>query len=148
MYCVEDEVKPLFTCNGYSIPEANRIALSVSFAINKDAVAEYKSVNGDFEYGVFAVAETKIGTNELFKEDGSLTTNSVCADLTAETTLTSVSLKIVGFTTDEHKALGLAMGLYVKEVNEGNAEYSYLQSHASESGQKYSFISYNQVLEQ
>ena len=147
-YCVEDEVKPLFTCNGYSIPENNRIALSVSYAINKDAVAEYKSVNGDFEYGVFAVAETKIGTNELFKEDGSLTTNSVCANLTSDSALTSVSLRILGFTTDELKALGLAMGLYVKEVNEGKTVYSYLQAHTPESGQKYSFISYNQVLEQ
>ena len=40
------------------------------------------------------------------------------------------------------------MGLYVKEVNEGKTVYSYLQAHAPESGQKYSFISYNQVLEQ
>ena len=142
------EANALFVCLGYSIPDDERIGIAVSYTVDNDAVAEYKTINGNFEYGVFAVLGEKIGTNELFKEDGSLTTNSVCADLTADTNLAAVSLKIVGFTTDEHKALGLAMGLYVKEVNEGKAVYSYLQSHAPESGQKYSFISYNQVLEQ
>ncbi len=143
-YCLEEVASPLFTCNGYSIPEDDRIAVAITYAINKNAVAEYKSVNSDFEYGVFAVLENKIGTNDLFKEDGSLTTNSVCANLTSEP-LVAVTLKITGFTTDEHKALGLAMGIYVKQTVEGQTKYTYVQAKGPEEGQKYSFISYNGV---
>jgi hypothetical protein len=135
---------PLFKCNGYSIPEDNRTGVSVNYVVDKGAMAEYKAVNSDFEYGVFAVLESKIGTSEIFKEDGTLTTNSVCANLTNES-LAAVTLKILGFTTEEHKALGLAMGIYVKETVESQAKYTYIQPASPEEGQKYSFISYNGI---
>ena len=143
-YCVEEEAKPLFFCNGYSVPENNRIAVSVSYTIDKNAIIEYKTVNADFEYGVFAVLESKIGTNDIIKQDGTLTTSSVCANLTGEP-LTAVTLKIVGFTTESDKALSLAMGIYVKKAEEGQSKYTYIQVASPEEGQKYSFISYNEV---
>ena len=140
------EASALFVCSGYSIPENDRIAISVCYVINKTALLEYKSLNSGFEYGVFAVLESKIGTNEIFKEDGNLTTSSICANMTNEL-VAAVTLKITGFTTEEHKSLGLAMGIYTKEIENGNSKYSYVQVKEPENGQKYSFISYNVILQ-
>ncbi len=141
----EATLDPLFAGIGYSIPEDERIGLAVSYSINKQGLARYKeSISTDLEYGVFAVLESKIGTEDLFKEDGSLTTNSVCANLT-NNEIKSVSLRIVGFTTDEQKALGLAMGIYIKETDNDKVKYSYVQINAPAENQKYSFISYNGV---
>jgi hypothetical protein len=139
-----EKIDAIFECNGYSVPENERIAVTVGYTINKNAMAEYKAVNSSFEYGVFAVLESKIGTSEIFKEDGTLTTNSVCANLTNKSHA-AVTLKILGFTTEEHKALGLAMGIYVKETVESQAKYTYIQPASPEEGQKYSFISYNEI---
>ena len=141
---VTEEVPALFICLGYSIPENNRIALAVSYSVNKDALSAYKAVNSSFEFGVFAVLESKIGQNDILKENGEVTTNSVCANLTNES-LAQVSLRIVGFTTDEHKELSLAMGIYTKETVEENTKYTYVQASKPAEGQKYSTITYNGV---
>ena len=138
-----ENLDAIFECIGYSVPEDNRIALAVDYSINKNALGEYKALNDSFEYGVFGVLADKIGTNELFKEDGELTTKAICAELTDE--ISAVTLKITGFTTEEHKALDLAMGIYVKETVEGQTKYTYIQSASPEEGQKYSTISYNEV---
>ena len=142
---IDGTANPLFVCNGYSIPDDERIGVAVSYKVDKNAVAEYKALNNDFEYGVFAVLESKIGTNDIIKQDGTLTTSSVCANLTGES-LTAVTLKIVGFTTESDKALSLAMGIYVKKAEEGQSKYTYIQVASPEEGQKYSFISYNEIL--
>ena len=136
---------PLFVCNGYSIPEGDRISVAISYAINRNAISEYKLANDSFAFGVFAVLGSKIGNDELFKEDGSLTTKSICADLTNEA-LNSVTFKIGGFEQEEHKSLELAMGVYTKETVNNKAKYSYLQASKAAENQKYSLISYNNIV--
>lgn len=140
------ETDELFICQGYSIPENNREGLVVSYKYNITAMSEYKRVTKNtVEFGVFAVLESKIGTNDLFKEDGSLTTKSICANLT-DKVFATVALRIVGFASDENKELKLAMGVFVKEIVDGRPVYSYLQAKEPVSGQKYSLITYNDVL--
>lgn len=143
-YSLEEEAEALFVCNGYSIPEDNRISVAISYEINRNAIDEYKISNDGFEFGVFAVLGSKIGNNELFKEDGSITTKSICADLTNEE-LNSVTFKIFGFELEEHKSLELAMGVYTRETVDNKAKYSYLQAKEAAENQRYSLITYNDI---
>ena len=53
-------------------------------------------------------------------------------------------LRISGF-TDEYKNLKLAMGAYVIATDDETTEYSYMQATDPDQGEKYSFISYNDV---
>ena len=134
----------LFVCEGYSIPDDDRIGIAIVYKFNKAAIEEYELTNSSFKYGIFAVAETKIETNELFKADGSLTTSSVCADLS--NTVTSATLKIVGFNTEVQKDLKIAMGIFTTEGQAGALKHTYAQAKAPNQGDKYSFITYNDIL--
>ncbi|MBQ8145247.1 MAG: hypothetical protein IJ039_00540, partial [Clostridia bacterium] len=58
----------------------------------------------------------------------------------------SFALKIIGFTTDDHKKASIAMGAYVETTKDGVTEYSYMQLGEPANGGKYCFSSYNDII--
>ena len=148
-----DKVSPLFTCLGYSTPMDGRGALAIGYTINNEAIKEYEKVTGKtLKYGVYAVLKDKLGTDDIFDENGKANTNAVTAEVSGDNYV-AVEFKITGF-TDTYKDLKLAMGAYVitteNEASDGEAteskpEYSYLQVGKPNEGEKYFFVSYNDV---
>ena len=143
---VKDDIKApeLFICFGYSIPEGNRDGIAVSYSVNYLAIEEYEVVTGNkLTYGVFAVAQEKLGEGDVFGENGAAPSKAIIAEL-SNSKVVSVALKIVGF-TEKYYDTKLAMGVYVTETTDEGMSYAYLQAAAPNAGEKYSFISYNGV---
>ena len=58
-------------------------------------------------------------------------------------TTTFLSLKMVGFDTEESKAVEFAIGAYTVTTENDEKKYSYLQHGTPLEGDKYAFIKYN-----
>ena len=143
---LETEVQALFRCLGYSAPENGEGGITIGFTVNNAAVSEYEEVTGKaLKYGVFAVLQDRLGDNDVFAEDGTAADGVLSAEI-ANNGLVLFELKIVGFTTDEQKNVKLAIGAYVAVTDGETTEYSYLQSGAAADGEKYAFVSYNDIV--
>ena len=57
-----------------------------------------------------------------------------------------MTIKLVGFDTDELKATKFAVGAYVKTDSAEGKKISYLQSGKIADGYKYAFVSFNDVV--
>ncbi len=137
------EVKALFVCLGYSAPEYGKSGIAIGYIVNEEAIAEYTSITGKtLKYGVFAVSKDKLGDNEIFGEDG--VTNGVISANTSNHHTEAFEIKIIGF-TDEQKDIKLAIGAYVEVIDSKTTEYSYLQAGTKAEGEKYCFVSYNDI---
>ena len=135
----------LFECLGFSAPQNGRNGLAVGFTVNNEAIAEYEQVSGkEVKYGVFAVSQKNLGDKDLF-ENGVVASGAITAEVT-DYKFSAFELKIVGFTT-EQKGIKLAMGAYIAVTSEGNTSYFIMQSAEPSEGEKYSFVSYNEVME-
>ena len=95
---------------------------------------------------MFAIAQAKLGEGDVFDENGNAINGAINAEITGEKVV-SVALKIVGF-TEKYYDTKLAMGVYVTETTDEGTSYAYLQAAAPNTGEKYSFISYNGVVGQ
>ena len=139
------EIAPLFTCLGYSASEDGKGGIAVGYNVNNEAIGEFEKITGKtVKYGVFAVLQSKLGENDVFGKDGAQATGVVSVEIT-DNKVAAFELKVSGF-TDEQKDIKLAMGAYV-EVNDGEAtEYFYLQSGKPDVGEKYCFVSYNDIV--
>lgn len=134
------EAESLFINQGYSTKEYADGGFSISFVVNRSAISQYTEITGNsIKYGVFAVAGAKIGTSEAVNADGTTANGVARVDFTNKG-YDLVAIRIVGFTTDEHKNAQLALGAYVIE-NENKV--SYLQVGTPETGAKYSFVTFN-----
>ena len=135
----------LFTCLGYSAPETGKLAISLGFKVNNEAIAEYKELTGvDVKYGVFAASSDKLGSGDVF-ENGTANANAICAEINT-TEFAVFDLKITGFADAQKNAL-LALGAYVSVTKDGATEYSYMQD--STKGEKignYFFASFNDII--
>ncbi len=142
----EDQKAPaLFVCLGFSSSKIGN-GISLGFKVNNEAVKTYESITGKVvKYGVFAVAQSKLGENDIFDESGKANENAIAAEITA-TEFVAFDIKIVGFATQEQKEALLALGAYVQTTKDGITEYSYMQDSKNQDGSKYSFISYNEIL--
>ena len=137
--------EPLFNVQGYSAPEDGRGGIAIGFKANLDAVNEYELLTGKkVNYGVFAVAQSKLGDNDIFDANGNPSRGVINADVT-EYNFKSFELKIIGF-NDEQKDAMLVLGAYVKTTDGDKIEYSYIQSGKPQENEKYAAISYNLVL--
>jgi hypothetical protein len=96
------------------------------------------------EYGVFVGLQGTVGKNDIFDKDGKALAGVVCAQIT-NYEFTVFELKVSGL-TDEKMNVKLAMGAYVKETHEDGVKYSYMQNDAPDENEKYSFVSYNDIL--
>ena len=143
-------ISALFICDGYSIPEDGRTELVVGFSINHEAIKEYEVLaKKTIEFGAFAASQAKLGDNYIFDENGKVLENVVAAKIDGDS-YGMFELRISGF-TDEQKNIKLAMGAYVitmsvESTEEKTVEYSYLQPITPNDGDKYHFVSYNDVL--
>ena len=142
---IESRVIPaLFTCLGYSVPENGGDGIAVGYTINLEAIKEYEKASGKtLKYGVYAALKDKLGANDIFDENGDAIANAVVAQV-SDNNYVAVEFKITGF-TDAYKDLKLAMGAYVIATDKEGTEYSYLQAGTPIEGEKYSFVSYNEV---
>ena len=142
----EEGLEALFTCLGYSAAENGDGGIAVGYTVNKTAINTYEEIaNVSLNFGVFAISQEKLGTGDVFDENGSLAANAISFDVTGYE-YSAFVLKIVGF-TDAQKDVKLAMGAYVA-VNDGETtEYSYMQD--DKKGEKigdYYFASYNDIV--
>ena len=143
-HSVTENAPILFVCRGYSVPEDERGGIAITYTVNKEAILEYESVMGiTISYGVFAVAKSKLGDNDIFDENGNATLGVINAELT-EYSFTEVDLKITGF-SDTQKSLPLAIGAYAKITKGEITEYTYIQEGTPDANQKYCFITYDDV---
>ena len=141
----ELEAMPLFDCVGYSTYDISN-GLTLGFKVNKEAMELFTSSTGKtVKFGVFAVSEIKLGDNDIFDENGNVADGVINADLTGYQ-FASFDVKVVGF-SDNDKDKGLALGAYVKVTDGESTEYSYMQAYEPTENQKYSFMSFNEVIE-
>ena len=132
----------LFVCLGYSAPEDGRGGITIGFTINNEAVEEYEATGKSITFGVYAVAQQRLGENDIFDENGNATAGVINADLTSYV-FDAFEIKIVGF-AENQKDIKLAMGAY---VTEDGKTYSYLQSDkAGELVGNYYAVTYNSVI--
>ena len=137
---------PLFTCLGYSAAENGDGGIAVGYTVNKTAINTYEEfANVSLNFGVFAISQEKLGTGDIFDENGILAANAISFDVT-DYEYSAFVLKIVGF-TEAQKEVKLAMGAYVA-VNDGEkTTYSYMQDDkAGEKVGNYYFVSYNTIV--
>ena len=144
-------IAPLFICDGYSTPENGRTELVIGFSVNNKAIKEYEEVSKkSIEFGAFAALQSTLGDGYIFDENGNAINNAVVAKIEGYS-YGMFELKISGF-KDNQKDIKLAMGAYVIATDaeatdlEKTSEYSYLQVFAPNENEKYSFVSYNDVL--
>ncbi|MBQ3589908.1 MAG: leucine-rich repeat protein, partial [Clostridia bacterium] len=137
-----EEAPALFTCLGYSAPMSGDAGIAIGFTINNEAVAEYEATGKSITIGVYAVAQQKLGENDIFDENGNATVGVINADLTSYV-FDAFEIKIVGF-AENQKDIKLSMGAY---VTEDGKTYSYLQSDkAGELVGSYYAVTYNSVI--
>lgn len=142
---VSEQTEALFTCLGFSSSTYGVAAITLGYAINGEAITVYETLtNKSVKYGVFAVSQSKLGNGDVFDENGKATDGAIVAE-TSYNNFAVFMLKISGF-KDEQKDAKLAMGAYVAIIDGENTEYSYMQHSAPNEGEKYCFISYNEVM--
>ncbi|MBO4982967.1 MAG: leucine-rich repeat domain-containing protein [Clostridia bacterium] len=141
----ENEIPALFICQGYSSSKTGVDGIAVGFTVNNVAIAEYEEITGKtLRYGVFAVSQSKLGSNDVFDKDGKAVNGVINAEITSHG-FAAFELKVVGF-TDEYKDTKLAMGAYVAITDGEATEYSYMQGEAPADGDNYHYVSYNEVI--
>ena len=137
-----EEIDAMFVFLGYSIQENGYGRIAIGYTVNSGVIEKYRSTTGlNLSYGLFAVSKNVLGENDIFGENGAIQ-GAFCTDI-SNYNLMILELKLAGFNTEEQKNIKLSMGAYVKI--EGK-EYSCLQGGIALNGEKYYFVSYNDIL--
>ena len=135
----------LFSCIGYSVPEKGGDGIAIGYTVNNEAIIEYTTATGKIlKYGVFAVLQEKLGTNDIFDEKGKASNGVINAEIDSYQYV-SFELRIVGF-TDKYKDTKIAIGAYTAVTEGDTTVYSYMQLGTPNEGEKYCFISYNDIV--
>ena len=133
----------LFTCQGYSAPENGDGGISIRYTVNATAIEEYtKATGATLSYGLFATTKQAIGNADIFDGEGNTINGAIALDIT-KADFAFLSLKMVGFDTEESKKVDFAIGAYVVTTENGLKKYSYLQQGTPAAGEKYAYIKYN-----
>ena len=145
---VTETIEPLFTCLGYSAPENGDGGISIKYTVNGAAIAEYEEVTGiNLSYGMFATTKQAIGNRDIFDGEGNTVNGAISLDVT-KSGFAFLSLKMVGFETEESKKAEFAIGAYVVTTKDEQKSYSYLQQGTPAENQKYCYITYNTIANQ
>ena len=137
------ELEALFTCLGYSAPENGEGGISIKYTVNSAAIEEYTKATGiELSYGLFATTKQAIGNADIFDGEGNTINGAIALDIT-KADFAFLSLKMVGFDTEESKKVDFAIGAYVVTTENGLKKYSYLQQGTPAAGEKYAYIKYN-----
>ncbi|MBO4982648.1 MAG: leucine-rich repeat domain-containing protein [Clostridia bacterium] len=139
------ESPSLFVCKGYSASKTGVDGIALGFEVNNKAIDEYETITGKtLNYGVFAVSQANLDASDIFDKNGNAIKGAITADLTTYE-FETFEIKVVGF-LDTQKSLPLAMGAYVKVTDDENTDYSYLQFGTPKENEKFSFVSYNDIV--
>lgn len=146
-HTVSDVAYALFSYNGgYSTPLDGGDSIVVKLIINREAIKEYELITGKtLQYGMFAVTKDKLGANDVLNADGSAINGAIKADV-SNGKYVAIELKLNGFETEIQRSTKLALGAYLIISDNESKEITYLQYGKASEGDKYSFISYNDVL--
>ena len=143
-----ESTAPLFTCIGYSAPENGDDGISIRYTVNNLAIEEYKKLSGaTLSYGLFATTKQAIGSSDIFDKDGNTVNGAIALDVT-ESGFAFISLKMVGFDTEDSKKAEFAIGAYTVTTENEQKKYSYLQYGTPLEGNKYAFIKYSDFVKQ
>ena len=135
----------LFICKGYSAPENGAGGIAIDYVVNIEAIEEYERVtNVTVSYGIYATTQNNLGDGYIFDENGTVADGALTAALNKQ--YTKIQIKLVGFNTDELKATKFAIGAYVKAIDSESQKISYLQSGEIADGDKYAFVSFNDIV--
>lgn len=138
------ESDAMFTFEGFSIPENGDAGFVVKYTVNNEAIELYESLTGKtVSYGLYAATEEQLEDGDIFDANGMPQNGAVKAEVT--TGFMMLKLKVAGFETDEQKAAGLALGVYVETTKDEEKEYTFLNQEKPNEGEKYFFVSYNYV---
>ena len=146
-YGKTEDAPALFTPGqGYSTQQALGYGIIVNFAVNNDEIKEYEDVTGKkVSYGLFAVLKIKLGEGDAFDESGNAINGTINTDLTRYS-FDLIEFKLTGIKETDMET-SIAMGAYIS-VNDGeNIVTTCIQAEGGTSNGKYSFISYNQLVE-
>ena len=145
-YTVVEEIDALFICLGYSAPEDDNgdvNGISIKFTVNVEAIEEFEKQTGKvLKYGLFATTKGNIGSGDLFDQNGAPNAGVVTVGFPNKNYV-FLSLKMLGFKSDESKNADFAIGAYVETTFEDAKEYSVLQEGTPNEGEKYCFVKYN-----
>ena len=146
-HTVSDVAYALFSYDGgYSTPLDGGDSIVVKLIINQEAIKEYELITGKtLQYGMFAVTKDKLGANDVLNADGSAINGAIKADV-SNGKYVAIELKLNGFETEIQRSTKLALGAYLIISDNESKEITYLQYGKANEGDKYSFISYNDVL--
>lgn len=134
---------PLFGCKGFSAAQTGN-GISLGFTVDSAAIDNYTSVTGKtVKYGVFAGSQNNLGTNDIF--DAAVSEKVITAEI-KRTDFTAFDIKVIGFETAEQKSVSLALGAYVALTKGETTEYSYMQVADPAENAKYSFTSYDSIV--
>ena len=155
LYCDEGLVEeseptfaPLFTCLGYSAPEADGdIGVAIKYKVHFEAIEAYEQATGEtVSYGLYAATQKAIGDNDILDANGTPADGVLKAEINNDR-FVFISLKMMGFSTDESKNAKFAIGAYVETTKGDKKEYAYLQEGTPAVGEKYCFIAFNDFIE-
>ena len=141
---VAEALAPLFECLGLS---ANKYGngFTVGYRANRTSIEKYSELtNSTVAFGVFAVSKDKLGTNDIFDENGQASDGVISHEIKGAD-FSIFEIKIVGF-SDAQKSAKLAVGAYAAVKKDGTTVYSYMQDKAPLDGAKYHFTSYEEAL--
>jgi len=140
-----EDLGTMIKCLGYSTPENGRGGIAIGFEVDKKAIDIYEEKTGkSVDFGAFAIAQKNLGDNYVLDNDGSAISGAIKAEI-SNTQIGSFELVITGFKTEVQKAAMLAIGAYVIATKGEEIEISYIQKGTPSEGNKYCFISYNQL---
>ena len=140
---METTAPALFICLGYSAPENGDGGISIRYTVNSAAIEEYtKATGATLSYGMFATTKQAIGNSDIFDTNGNTLSGVVSAEVT-NGKFAFLSLKMVGFETEESKNAEFAIGAYVVTTQDGQKSCLYLQEGTPADGEKYAYIKYN-----
>ena len=141
------EAPAFFICLGYSASENGKDGISLGFKANNEAISDYMTVTGkEVSYGLFAATKNALGTSDVINENGEVSNGAVIASIPFDS-FVYVTIKMAGFNTVELKASMFSIGAYLKISENGNTDYTYMQYGTPNEGEKYAFVSYNDVMD-
>ena len=140
-------VPALFKCLGYSVFEGAQNGITVGFMVDNDAILEYTTFTGkEIEFGVFAASKDKLGNGDIFDASGLVTSGVIAVPIHGRE-FGLFEIKIVGFKNEQKNSL-VTMGAYVATTKDGNTEHYYIQPDLPLQSEKYSFVTYDDLLTQ
>ena len=142
----KEELSALFTSLGYSTSETDGTGISIGYRVDYDAIKTYKELTGTtLSYGMFATTKQAVENGDIFDADGNTVSGAITLDVT-KSGFTFLSLKMVGFDTENSKEVEFAIGAYAVTTQDGKKSYSYIQEDTPLENQKYAFIKYSDYL--